>query len=286
MAITRVSATLLLITALGLGSCASTEDRQRITGINVAKVLAAATTSSLELGAEYALKAAAFEPIGSDDHSYFLGRAAVYFSGSGKYGPAIRAVTECVTTAKVLARKDYCERVKADFSKGNYYSKEAAEASALEEQRQLSQRRDSESRDEHASENERPNQAPAVFPSLVLVPPGAGLNSPGAHKARTSPNKNWCVATTIKRTSDGMPLWEFRNNCPTAVKIGWCDLDRSGNCLDIGTKGNNNLRPGEVHQSRSLSRDAVGPRYLACSINSAGYNLDTRGSNWYCSSEQ
>lgn len=283
MAITRVSATLLLITALALGSCASTEDRQRVTGINVAKVLAAATTSSLELGAEYALKAAAFEPVGSDDHSYFLGRAAVYFAGSGKYGLADRAVTECVTTARVPARKDYCERVKADFSKGIYFSKEAAETAALEEQRQMWQRWE---RDERASENERPNQAAAISPSLGMVPPGAGLNSPGAPKARTSPNKNWCVATTVKRTSDGMPLWEFRNNCPTAVKIGWCDLDRSGNCLDIGTKGNNNLRPGEVYLSRSLSRDAVGPRYLACSINSAGYNLDTRGSNWYCSSEQ
>lgn len=165
-----------------LTGCASDESKSRQSGINVSRVLAGAG-HSLEMGADYALRAASLEPVGSDMHSYFLGRAAVYFSGAGKYQAADSAATECAVTAKSPSHKDWCARVKSDFSRGIYFSRESANKAIEDERRSLDRSMEAQARADAEAERLIGTQGSAR-PSYIL--PG-GSDVGAASRANAVP---------------------------------------------------------------------------------------------------
>lgn len=105
----------------------------------------------------------------------------------------------------------------------------------------------------------------------VLAPPASSTSA-----APTAPSLNHCVHTRAKRDSDGLLLWEFRNNCPVPVKLAWCsDGDRCSKPVS-----SMDLRAGEVHTTHALARESRGPRTLACPTDS--FNAIGRGDVWAC----
>ncbi len=161
--------------------------------------------------------------------------------------------------------------------------RQASSDAAIAKQRQQQLELEAELREiDEAAARDR-----ARVPVFVPTPPVVSAPRPsapgtGAQPGRGTP-RTYCVHPSYERNNRPAPNTlhvTFHNNCPIAVKIGWCWLRADNKCFSGG--GSGTVAPGTTFKATATSQEMVRVRHIACAAKATGYNTSYQLAEWYC----
>lgn len=210
--------------------------------------------------------------------------AADYLAAGEARGAAMSALNQCIgmtpQDGRVRSMQHVCSMKRDQFSRGQFTTRQ-----------QLQQRIAKASSERLAELEEEASRAAALPPMVIGAPPPVRVPGPGTQMPSAQSNRsmarNYCVhpAYAWRESGSGRQLHvTFKNNCPIAVRVGWCEQRADGSCGSGG--GSPVIAAGGQYDITFLGRDAVRARYIACSASASGYSTNPSLAEWYCGGER